>query len=227
MTIRLVLATPHERFNTIEEVLKKNNGWEILRVHNASDLTLENLYEFRPHYIFFPHWSYIIPREIFENFECVIFHMTDLPYGRGGSPLQNLIIRGHSSTKLSAIRCVKELDAGPIYIKRDLSLQGTAEDILLRAGNLVFEMIEYIVYHKPVPVEQIGEPTIFRRRLPKDSYLTDFNDFEKLYDFIRMLDGNGYPRAFIECDSLKFEFYDANLGFENITAKVKITRRLK
>ncbi len=27
------------------------------------------------------------------KFECVCFHMTDVPYGRGGSPLQNLIIR--------------------------------------------------------------------------------------------------------------------------------------
>ena len=47
--------------------------------------------------------------------------MTDLPYGRGGSPLQNLIVRGHKHTMISAIKCVKELDAGPIYLKKPLT----------------------------------------------------------------------------------------------------------
>jgi len=37
--------------------------------------------------------------------------MTDVPYGRGGSPLQNLIVRGHTETKLTALRCVRDLDA--------------------------------------------------------------------------------------------------------------------
>ena len=55
--------------------------------------------------------------------------MTDLPYGRGGSPLQNLIIRGHKKTKISALRMVNELDAGPIYFKRSLSLNGNAQKI--------------------------------------------------------------------------------------------------
>ena len=53
------------------------------------------LVQIEPRYVFFLHWSTRIPREIFEQHECVVFHMTDLPFGRGGSPLQNLILRGH------------------------------------------------------------------------------------------------------------------------------------
>jgi hypothetical protein len=52
-----------------------------------------------------PHWSHLIPESIWGPCPTVIFHMTDLPYGRGGSPLQNLIQRGHSSTMLTALRC--------------------------------------------------------------------------------------------------------------------------
>ena len=47
-----------------------------------------------PRYIFVLHWSWKVPDEIVAAFECVCFHMTDVPFGRGGSPLQNLIIRG-------------------------------------------------------------------------------------------------------------------------------------
>ena len=67
----------------------------------------------------------------------MIFHITDLPYGRGGSPLQNLIERGYSSTKLTALRCTADLDAGPIYSQEVLNLAGTAEEIFLRADALI------------------------------------------------------------------------------------------
>jgi len=38
--------------------------------------------------------------------------MTDLSYGRGGSPLQNLIVRGYKDTMISALWIEKELDSG-------------------------------------------------------------------------------------------------------------------
>ena len=47
----------------------------------------------QPEYIFFPHWSEIVPEDTIKKYDCVCFHMTDLPYGRGGGPLQNLIVR--------------------------------------------------------------------------------------------------------------------------------------
>ena len=71
--------------------------------------------------------------------------MTDLPYGRGGTPLQNLIIRGHSETMISAIRCEKKIDAGPVYLKKKLSLDGTAEKIYLRAYKIIEKMIFEII----------------------------------------------------------------------------------
>src|SRR5262245_11007285 len=55
-------------------------------------------------YIFFPHWSSIVPAVITQAFECIAFHMTDLPYGRGGSPLQNLIANGATKTKITAFK---------------------------------------------------------------------------------------------------------------------------
>jgi len=224
--LRIVIASPHLRHDALVESLANKLGVEILRVRDRKSLEFLKLSKFAPHYIFFPHWSWLIPEEIYQNFECVIFHMTDLPYGRGGSPLQNLIVRGHKETKLSAIRCVKTLDTGPIYMKRSLSLSGTAEEVLLRAAIVTEEMIECIVLEQPIPIEQVGEPKEFRRRLPKDGDLTGLTELEKIYDFIRMLDADGYPSAFIENDYFRFEFSEATLTAEDIVAKVKITRRI-
>jgi len=100
---------------------------------------IENQSELSPRFVFFPHWSWIIPNEIYDSFECVLFHMTDLPFGRGGSPLQNLIVRGFENTKISALQVSEELDAGLIYLKKDLSLHGTAEEIFLRASDIIFK----------------------------------------------------------------------------------------
>ena len=224
--LRIVIASPHLRHDALVESLSNKLGVEILRVRDRKSLEFLKLSKFAPRYIFFPHWSWLIPEEIYQNFECVIFHMTDLPYGRGGSPLQNLIVRGHKETKLSAIRCVKTLDTGPIYMKRPLSLSGTAEEVLLRAAKVTEEMIACIVLEQPIPIEQVGEPTEFRRRLPKDGDLTGLTELEKIYDFIRMLDADGYPSAFIENDYFRFEFSCATLTAEDIVAKVKITRRI-
>ena len=47
--------------------------------------------------------------------------MTDLPFGRGGSPLQNLIVRGYKSTKLTAIKVQSGIDTGDIYLKKPFS----------------------------------------------------------------------------------------------------------
>ena len=75
------------------------------------------------------------PKSIWGTWPTVIFHMTDLPYGRGGSPLQNLIKRKHRTTKITAILCDDGLDTGDIYLKEDLSLEGSAEEIFLSRRN--------------------------------------------------------------------------------------------
>jgi len=182
-----------------------------------------SLTELAPKYIFFPHWSWKIPSAIFKKYECVIFHMTDLPFGRGGSPLQNLIARGFAQTRLSALRCTAELDSGPIYAKQDLSLHGTAEEILLRAAAITEQMILDIVREQPVPCPQIGEPVVFPRRSRKDGNLEAISKLEQAFDFIRMLDGTGYPPAFIETEHLRFEFTRASIKPGELIADVRIS----
>ena len=191
-------------------------------VPSPEELTLELLESLNPKYIFFPHWSWLVSEEIVSRWECICFHMTDLPYGRGGSPLQNLIERGHKDTKLSALRMSPELDAGPVYKKLDLDLSGSAQDIFVRASNLVTELIEHIVLNEPAPKEQTGDVVLFERRKPSQSSLAGINDIERLYDHIRMLDAEGYPKAFLKVGDLTFEFSHAELENGELTAKVNV-----
>lgn len=191
-----------------------------------SDFNILSLKKINPDKIFIPHWSYIIPKEIVQSFECVVFHMTDLPYGRGGSPLQNLIVRGHEKTKISAIRIEEGVDTGDIYLKKELSLKGKASEIFEKSRNIVVEMISEIIDKNLVPFPQQGEVVEFKRRTPDMSNLMNVEELKEVYNYIRMLDADGYPKAFLETNKMKFEFTDVNFETETeITANVRITKK--
>ena len=163
----------------------------------------------------------MIPESIFSCWNCIVFHMTDLPFGRGGSPLQNLIIRGFRETKISAIQVSKELDSGPIYMQSMLSLEGSAEDIFKRASRIIFEeMIPKFLTKKLVPKEQSGEVTVFKRRSPKESELQEDMDLCMIYDYIRMLDAEGYPNAFLRFGRYRLEFQTVSFVDGKLSASV-------
>lgn len=219
----IVIATTHSRNDAIEdEVRAKLPACEVVRVRDPKNLQIELLEQLVPTWIFFPHWSWIIPEKVHERFRCVIFHMADVPYGRGGSPLQNLIVRGHKKTMLTALRCVAGVDAGPVYMKKPLSLEGTAEEILRRASSLMPEMIVELVTRTIEPVPQHGEVVEFKRRTLKDGDMVPLEKLDQVYDFIRMLDAAGYPPAFMEVGKFRLEFSSALFKDNEIIAQVKI-----
>ena len=210
------------------EKLKKTceNSFDVKIITNKEELRYERLKTINPAYIFFPHWSWRIPEEIYNNFECIIFHMTDLPYGRGGSPLQNLIANKIYDTKISAIRAEGGIDTGRIYLKEPLYIgSGSAEEIFVRASEIIFtKMIPYILENNPVLVEQTGQVTLFNRRTPDQSNLENVNieKIDDMYDIIRMLDAEGYPRAYIKMDNLKILFSEAHKKNDKLIGRVEI-----
>jgi len=208
--------------------MRDNSHLKVTLITDKNGLSYGKIKKINPKYLFFPHWSWKIPASIYKNYECVIFHMTDLPFGRGGSPLQNLIARGFHKTKISAVRAVDKIDAGPVYLKRSLDLRGPAREIFKEASKIVFRnMIPYIIKNGPVPTPQKGRVVNFKRRTPKQSNIAKLKNIKQVYDYIRMLDAEGYPSAFIETPKLKVEFSDAVLKKTHIaaTAKIKIKNR--
>lgn len=212
-----------ELFTFLKEKYPKDS-WFL--IDTKEEFTLKTLHQIKPTKIFIPHWSYIIPEEIYNQYECIVFHMTDLPFGRGGSPLQNLIVRKIENTKISALKVEKGIDTGAIYIKNDLNLNGTAEEIFIRANNVIKAMIINILDENLSPKKQEGEVTLFKRRKPEMSNIVSLSDIGTLYDYIRMLDAEGYPKAYIETEHFRFEFDRASLKTDkSILADVRIIKK--
>lgn len=223
--MKYIIATNRIWYEDLAVRLSASTGREFVLINKKEDLTVEHLKAIQPRYVFFPHWSYKVPASVYEVFDCVIFHMTDVPFGRGGSPLQNLIVRGIYETRVSALKCTSETDAGPVYLKKPLSLFGTAEEIYLRTARVVEDMIVELVNDEPLPSDQQGEIVCFERRKPEDGDINRLNELEEVFDHIRMLDADGYPKAFLETEHLRLEFQRPSLKHGKVVADVIITRR--
>jgi len=209
--------------NLVKELTETYHSYNWICINQKPNFTTKFLKQFDIEKIFIPHWSYIINDEIYDSYECIVFHMTDLPFGRGGSPLQNLISRGIYHTKISALKVDKGIDTGDIYLKRDLDLNGSATEIFRRGNLIIMEMIISILENKIKPTPQKGKVTMFKRRKPHQSNIIELKSLQKVYDYIRMLDADGYPKAYLENKFLKFEFNNANFKNKNeIIATVKI-----
>ena len=226
----IVIATIKEwNINNYFELKKElENEYSFYLISNKDELSLEKIEKINPKYIFFPHWSWIIPENIYKNYECILFHMTDLPYGRGGSPLQNLIINKVYNTKISAIKVSKELDEGDVYLKEDFDIsKGSANEIYINASKLIFKkLIPNILRQNPTPVRQEGDVVNFKRRTPEQSNIKMLNDVSiaNLYDFIRMLDAPSYPKAYLELDNLKMELFEVIIKDGKLEGRFEVSK---
>ena len=99
---------------------------------------------------------------------------------------------------------VKDLDAGPVYLKEQVSLEGAAEETYIRVSTTAADMISRIIFDETTPSPQVGEATVFKRRTPPESELPAVQDLDALYDFIRMLGADTYPRAYLDHAGLRF-----------------------
>lgn len=194
----------------------------MILLDNPKKLKLNYIKKINPKLIFFPDWSWIIPNEIVQKYQCICFHESNLPKFRGGSPIQNQIIRGIKNTKTSSFIMNEKLDAGDILLQKDLSLEGSLDDIFSRMISNDYFLINKIINGKFKKQKQTGKITTYKRRKPKESELVSL-DFSKkyLYDFIRML-ADPYPNAFIKIGKKKIIFKDIKYNGKKLEFKGEI-----
>lgn len=222
--MKIIIAISHPWFQ--ESV--KSSEFEKLDyefITNREDLNLKALLSIKPDYIFFPHWSWKVEKEVFSKFKCVVFHTAPLPIGRGGSPLQNLILRGYKESPIHALEMEEELDSGAILATRSVKLEGSLTEIFGRCAPLVQEMIVEICESTPTRAPQLGSGERFTRIGPEMGDLSRHQgNLRQIYDKIRMLDAVDYPRAHFVVGNYLYEFTEAKEFESELHAKVRITK---
>jgi|SRR5579864_5595175 len=186
--------------------LSRKYGKKIVLLNSPKKFTYSYVKKINPKFIFFPDWSWMVPSEIVNNYKCICLHESNLPKFRGGSPIQNQIIKGIKKTKTTAFFMTEGLDDGNILLQKNLSLEGSLDDIFKRIVENDYYIITSIISGRYRVRKQIGKPTIFKRRKPEESEFKNLDYSKKyIYDFIRMLE-DPYPNAFLTIGKRKIVF---------------------
>jgi methionyl-tRNA formyltransferase len=200
--------------------LKNTKRSKFYHITDKKNLSTKKILKIKPKIIFFPHWSWIIDKNFLKNNICVGFHSTPLPYGRGGSPIQNMIIRGHNKTLISAFKIEKSLDTGPIFMQTKLNLKGDGHEIFEKMYRKILTMIVKMTGKLPKPSKQKGKVRYFKRLKKSDGQIKNNYDILKIFNLIRSLDMNNknYSSAFIGLKNVKVSFLKAKIKKNKISA---------
>ena len=199
---------------------KYNKTWLLI---TDKDCFNNNIMKILPIQCYFLHWPYIIPNNIYNNIECINFHTSNLPYGRGGSPLQNQIIENIYLSHIYSLRvCENGIDKGPYYNKQQISLQGNIFDIFLLISNMAFEMICDIIDNNISPTHLNDDYNNHIYKRIKNNKLVTGLELNKIYDQIRMRDFKYYEKTYIEIDNVKISFSRAYFDGDKIICDAEI-----
>lgn len=147
--------------------------------------------------------SQVVPPATLARFRnTLVVHESDLPRGRGWSPMTWQILQGAPRIPVTLIEATKQVDAGPIYAQEWVTFEGHELIGELRAaiGRAAVDLCARFVSEYPAILDratpQNGEATFYARRTPSDSRLDAERSLASQFDLLRVVDAARYPGFF-------------------------------
>lgn len=132
----------------------------------------------------------------------MVVHESALPQGRGWAPLFWQVIEGRNNIPFTMFNADKGIDSGPVYLKKNLTLDGSElyAELREKQAQLTREMVMEFVgrYRKGtlMLVPQKGESTVYARRTPADSELDVNKTIGEQFDLLRTVNNEEFPAFF-------------------------------
>lgn len=130
-----------------------------------------------------------------------IVHESNLPKGRGFSPIKNQILKKIYKIKCCLIECVDKIDGGDIYEYDHLIIQKNDlyDDIKLKQFKITIKLIEKLLrkYPKIKGEKQIGKPTYFKKFDQKSDEIDISRSISSLFDLLRSTDYTKHQNYFL------------------------------
>jgi len=199
-SLRITVATAGEGW--VKEMLDgfvgrlEASGHQVKVVHEAKDIGHGDVA------MFLSFWSLVSPKVLARNAHNLVVHASELPEGKGWSPMTWQILEGKSRIPLSLFEAQESVDSGQIYFCEPIEFEGHELLPELRAELMAksYELCERFVAEYPGIVsrgiEQSGEETFYKRRGPADSELQPDASLVSQFDLLRTVDNDSYPAFF-------------------------------
>ncbi|WP_420386058.1 formyltransferase family protein [Roseivirga sp.] len=130
----------------------------------------------------------------------LVVHESDLPKGKGWSPVTWQVLEGKKRIPVTLLEASEEVDAGPIYDKEYIDLEGyeLLSEIKHQQGLLTQRLILKFLSRYPnvVAVTQSGKESFYEKRGPEDSRLDPEKSLGEQFELLRVCDNERYPAFF-------------------------------
>lgn len=172
------------------------HGHSVYLVHKVSEIVEGDL-------AFFLGCGQLVPPLVLKlNRHNLVVHESDLPKGRGWSPLTWQVLEGINEIPIVLFEATESVDSGIIYLQDKMSFTGyeLIDDLRKVQAETSIRMCHEFVERYPEIVvegkEQQGEPTFYIRRTPKDSRLDPDRTIREQFNLLRVVDNEQYPAYF-------------------------------
>lgn len=160
--------------------------------------------------VFYLGCGQIVPANILKrNQHNLVVHESDLPQGRGWSPLTWQILEGRNSVPIVLFEAAETVDSGPVYLKEVMNFQGTelVDELRRIQAECSIKLCVSFIDGFPDIVykgrQQKGKATYYPRRTPEDSRLDPDKTLREQFNLFRVVDNQRYP-AFFEIDGEEY-----------------------
>ena len=140
------------------------------------------------------------PEYLSRNRHNIVVHASDLPQGKGFSPLQWQILEGKQAVVVTLLEAVQAVDAGPAYIRTRLEFDGTElhDELRQKLGSRIVEMCMHYAGESDslVPLPQEGSESFYRRRTESDDELDVHKSILEQFNHLRIADNDRFPLYF-------------------------------
>lgn len=145
----------------------------------------------------------LVPRDVRERYRAaIVLHASDLPRGRGWSPLVWQVLEGAKAITVSAVSAEDKVDSGDIWLQQVIQIEEhevfpeICHKLFLAEIALMERIAEEFGSLQPVPQSSDGA-TYYRKRTPEDSRLDPHSSLASQFDLLRLCDPVRYP-AFLD-----------------------------
>ena len=187
----------------------KNNDW-IFNFYKKYNLNLDNflIYHFFNFeeikdfdLVFILGYTRILPTQFLQKNQLnLVVHESDLPKGKGFSPIQWQLLEGKSEIKISLIEATSKVDSGDIFLQKQLKFNGTElykeiREIQARGTfSIIYEFLENYPNFKKQ--KQIGSESFYPRRKKDDGELDISKTIEENFNLMRISNNQSWPSFF-------------------------------
>lgn len=141
-------------------------------------------------------------------------HGSLLPKYRGASPIASAILNGETTTGVTIMRIVKEVDAGDMFAKQEVEIDPTdtcgslSQKLSIVGANLLSEVVFQIQNGNAKETPQNNCLATFTKMIKKEDGLLDFNQTaNEIVNKVRAF--NPSPSAFVVRGNDKIKIHEA------------------